>query len=92
LSASTAAGTAQDFTATLSYPWSGGQACFTVTATAGGVDSAASKVACKTLDPLPPPPPSAPSNVTVTITLTLNLTSATPITVAASPATVTVKP
>lgn len=89
LSSSTAAGSAQTFTATLTYPAIGGSACFTVIATAGGVDSAPSAAACKTFDALVPNPP---SNVTVTVSLTLNLSSQSPITVAMGTPVVTKSP
>lgn len=89
LSANTAAGSASSFTANLTYPAVGGTACFTVIATAGGVDSAPSNATCKTLAALVPNPP---TNVTVTVTLTLNLTSASPISVAMAPPVVTRTP
>lgn len=92
LSANTAPGAAQSFTATLTYPASGGAACFQVIATANGIDSAPSPIAagaCKTFDPLPPSPP---GNVTVTVTLAFTLTSASPITVAMAAPVVTKSP
>lgn len=79
LSASTASGSASTFTANLTYPAVGGVACFTVIATAGGVDSAPSSAACKTFAALTPSPP---TGVTVTVTITMLLNSASPISVA----------
>lgn len=92
LSGNSAPGSAQSFTATLTYPAAGGAACFQVIATANGVDSAPSPIAaaaCKTFEPLPP---STPGNVTVTITLALTITSETPITVAMAAPAVTRSP
>jgi hypothetical protein len=92
LSASSAAGSAQTLTTTLTYPAVGGQACFQLVTTANGVDSVPSAVtaaACKAFDPLTPNPP---GNVSVTITLALTLTSDSPITVAMAAPVVTKKP
>jgi hypothetical protein len=77
---------------TLTYPATGGEACFTLrtTTTAGLVSIDSSPKACKTLAPVSPNPP---TNVTVTITLALDLKSDSPITVAlAGPPVVTKTP
>jgi hypothetical protein len=90
LSATSASGTATSLTTTLTYPASGGQACFQ-TVTTAGIDSDPSPVtagSCKTFAPLQPSPP---SNVTVTVTLALTITSDSPISVAMAPPVVSTK-
>lgn len=89
LSTTTIPGQSTTGTLTLTYPASGGSACFTLRTNVGSVQSiASSPAACKTLDAIAPNPP---SNVTVTVSVALQLSSASPITVVAATPVVTQK-
>jgi hypothetical protein len=89
LSTTTIPGQSTTGTLTLTYPGTGGQACFTLRTNVGSVQSnSSSPAACKTLDAIAPSPP---TNVTVTVSVALQLSSASPITVVAATPVVTQK-